>query len=239
MSAGQGVLNRMSMFKKLMVINVLCLLLACASVSTVQILHTYRTLRENSRYQSEQEMAEIVNGFTKALNQQYATLVELVNYRPLTEYLDARYGDAYTAYLSFNNSVGDWLDWLRLSVTWMNLRIYMDDTYQSVSSLTGGKLSQLQSLSWYGPGGAARSGMQTACAHTVVEGVYQDALVYYQNVWDGARTRVKRVVSVAQSSKRLRGEIRVEAGTLYYLVDPQGAVVSANENCAGGGVRFR
>ena len=62
-----------------------------------------------------------------------------------------------------------------------------------------------------------------------MNGKYTDALIYYRNVWDSARRENRRVITTTQAEADLHAEIITREGTLYYLTDHEGSIISSND----------
>lgn len=229
----RGWLSRISIFAKLMLSGVLVLSCACFFVSFFLIRNTELLLRENGLNQTEQEMADIVDAYASALTAQYATLEQLADYQPLSDFLERDLDTNYELYVNFTSTVGPWLEWLKHSQKTVDMKIYMDEEYQSISSITGGKLDQLSRQDWYLEPVSQFDTVHTAFAPMVINGRRTDAVIYYRNVWEPFSAELKRVIVVSQGVDDLRRGIFADEG-YYYLIDPEGMAVSSNQPDAQG-----
>ena len=228
-----GFLSRMSINAKLMLNSVVALILACFCVSFILIANTGALLRENSLHQSEQELAGIIAGYTGAVTRQYEATRELAEFQPLANFLEKEHETAYSSYLEFSDTVWPWLEWLRRSNKELDLKVYLDGQYVSISSITGGKLSFLRTREWYEEATSLQNPLRAAFARTVIGSRYTSALIYYRNVWDAERGETKRAIVVSQSSDSLRKDIRVK-NSRYYLINEEDRIISSNDNNAVG-----
>lgn len=224
----QNFFNRISIFRKLMFSSVVVLICACLIVSSYLIRNTSLLLKENSLKRSEQEMNHIINGYTKALNEQYRVLQDITGYNLLTDYLEAEPDSMYEKYMEFTQFVSPWFLALRNANPKLDMKIYMAEDYRSIASVTGGQISQLENSAWWS---SSRSGIgndHVAFAHILVNTKYTDAVIYYRNVYDPLDEKVRRVVMVSQSSDDLRADIFVD-DSWYYLINDEDQIVSTND----------
>lgn len=218
--------GRMSIRIKLLISSVGMLVCACTCISAILIQNTAALLHENNRSQSEQELTSIANGYANAIARQAETIEEFREYQPLIRYLEKDFTTTYERYIDFTNTVGAWVQWLTSSSQPLCLKIYMDDTYESISYITGGRLEQIQGQPWYDP---TSFDTQVTLGKTWVNGKYTDALIYYRNVWDSARREIRRVITASQAEADLRAGIITREGTIYYLTDHEGGIISSND----------
>lgn len=234
MNAQRGsFLSQMSISAKLMLSSLAALILACFCVSFILIANTGELLRENSLHQSEQELAGIIAGYTSAVTRQYEATRELAEFQPLASFLEKTHDTAYSSYLEFSDTVWPWLEWLRRSNKELDLKVYLDGEYVSISSITGGKLSHLRTREWYREATSLQNPLHAVFARTVIGSKYTNALIYYRNVWDTDLGKTKRAIVVSQSSESLRKDIRV-GNSRYYLINEENQIISSNDDSAVG-----
>lgn len=213
--------------------SVVVLICACVIVSVYLIQNTSLLLRENSLKRSDQEMGQITNGYARALNDQYRVLQEIASYKLLTDYLENTPEVMYEKYVEFTQKVMPWIMALDNANPGLDMKIYMTGDYQSIASFIGGKISQLEKSAWWDGAKPGAAGDNVAFAHMLVNTRYTDAVVYYRNIYGPLDEKVRRVVSVSQSSDDLRADIFVE-DSWYYLIDDGGRIVSTNQKEAQG-----
>lgn len=226
-------LSRISILNKLMLSSMGVLICACLVVSSFLISNTSRLLHENADKRSDLELAAITGGYTQTLTQQYDVLQEIASSSLMTNFLEAAPQTSYRKYLAYTEKIMPWLSALRNANPTLDMKIYMDSDYQSVSSVTGGKLSHLAGTSWWNATSRSRSEDCVAFTYGVVNEGYTNAMVYYHNVYDAATGMVKRVVTVSQSCEHLTDNIHVQ-DAWYYLISSDGQVFSSNDREALG-----
>ena len=157
-----------------------------------------------------------------------AAFARFSSYKLLTDYLESEPDTAYEMYVDFMQTITPWLSALNNANRELYIKIYLDDDYRSVASLTGGKLDLLKRTSWWSATSRGLSADCIAFTHTLVNTRFTDALVYYRNVYDSISGDVKRVITVSQSCEDLRADILVQ-DSQYYLISAAGQVMASNE----------
>ena len=208
--------------------SVVVLVCACLIVSFYLIHNTSRLLHENAEKRADQELSHIANSCVRALTRQYTILQEISSYKLLTDYLESGPDTDYEMYVDFMQTITPWLSALNNANRELYIKIYLNDDYRSVASLTGGKLDLLKRTSWWSATSRGLSSDCIAFTHTLVNTRFTDALVYYRNVYDSISGDVKRVITVSQSCEDLRADIVVQ-DSQYYLISAAGQVMASNE----------
>ncbi len=222
-------LSYISIRKKLLLSSVLVVILACLLVSVYLIHNTAQLLQENMLSHSAHEITAIADGFENALTNQYNLLINLSEYTPLINYLETEHASSYNLYQNYSATLMQWNKWLRSSNLDYQIKIYMDVDYQSIASLTNGRISQLLRTDWFDPDDHRTCAIASPymLISTPWETKYTDTIVYYRNIWDAAGQSLRRVITIAQAAEHLREDIHTEASE-YYLVNPDGIVACSN-----------
>ncbi len=226
--SGRG-LSRISISKKLLLCGVLTVVLACLLVSVFLIGNTARLLEENMLSRTSREIEAITDSFAGSLTRQEILLTKVSEFAPLIGFLNASHASDYGLYEDYYSTIDQWVRWLRTSEPEFEIKFYMDSDFRSISSMTNGKLAQLDRSGWYSP--EDRSSTCVTFAHLLVsvnaDISYADAIVYYRNIRDATGQSLRRAVTVTQTAEQLRSEIHTDTSE-YFLVDARGIIVCSN-----------